>query len=134
MPTHNQARDTKKTWPRRLKRLLAVGLLIVIALAALIYLRPVATMTLVQRGLLKLSGVESKFVQVGPHRIHYLIGGNGPMLLLLHGHPSRALEWGPLLHQLTSTHRVVAIDFLGYGESDVPNVEYNITNARNHPT
>ena len=83
-------------------------------------------MTVVQRVLLKLSGIESKFAQVGPYRIHYLIGGEGPTLLLLHGHPSRALEWGPLLRELTAQHKVVALDFLGYGESDAPDVDYTI--------
>jgi pimeloyl-ACP methyl ester carboxylesterase len=84
-------------------------------------------MTTIQHGLLKLSRVESNFVQVGPHRIHYLIGGDGPTILLLHGHPSRALEWGPLLHKLASKNRVIAIDFLGYGESDAPDVDYNVS-------
>lgn len=84
-------------------------------------------MTLLQRGLLRLSGIDSKFIQLGPHRIHYLVGGEGPPLLLLHGHPSRALEWGSLLHELTRQHRVVAIDFLGYGESDAPDVDYSIS-------
>jgi pimeloyl-ACP methyl ester carboxylesterase len=34
-------------------------------------------------------------------------------------------------YQLTSKHRVVAIDFLGYGESDAPDVEYNIGTQAN---
>jgi pimeloyl-ACP methyl ester carboxylesterase len=125
MPGHNQDR-AKKNLLIRLKQLFVVGLLVVIVLAGIVYLRPVATIILVQRGLLKLSRVESKFVQVGPYRIHYLIGGDGPTLLLLHGHPSKALEWGPLLHKLTNAHKVIAIDFLGYGESDAPDVDYNV--------
>ena len=98
MPGHNQDR-AKKNLLIRLKQLFVVGLLVVIVLAGIVYLRPVATMILVQRGLLKLSRVESKFVQVGPYRIHYLIGGDGPTLLLLHGHPSKALEWGALFRE-----------------------------------
>lgn len=120
MSTHKS-----KRW-RWLKRILVVALLFVASLAALIYLRPVATLTTVQRALLRLGGIESKFAQVGPYRIHYLTGGNGPPLLLLHGHPSRALEWGPLLRELTPHHRVIAIDFLGYGESDAPDIDYSI--------
>jgi pimeloyl-ACP methyl ester carboxylesterase len=130
MPGHNQDR-AKKNLLIRLKQLFVVGLLVVIVLAGIVYLRPVATMILVQRGLLKLSRVESKFVQVGPYRIHYLIGGDGPTLLLLHGHPSKALEWGPLLYRLTNAHKVIAIDFVGYGESDAPDVDYNISTQAN---
>ncbi|HEU4479817.1 MAG TPA: alpha/beta hydrolase, partial [Pyrinomonadaceae bacterium] len=128
MPKPEQQRFS---WKKGLKWLFAAALLIIGTLASLVYLRPVATMTLVQRGLLRLSGIESKFAQVGPHRIHYLTGGDGPTLLLLHGHPSRALEWGPLLHKLTGKHRVVAIDFLGYGESDAPDMDYNIATQAN---
>lgn len=122
-----QERAKKAKWRTTLKRLLAGAILFSLALGALVYLRPVASMTVVQRGLLRLGGVESKFAQVGPYRIHYLIGGDGPPLLLLHGHPSRALEWGPLLPTLTKQHRVIAIDFLGYGESDAPDVDYSIS-------
>jgi pimeloyl-ACP methyl ester carboxylesterase len=117
----------KKKWRTTLKRLLAGVVLFGLALGALVYLRPVASMTAVQRGLLRLGGIESKFAQVGSYRIHYLIGGDGSPLLLLHGHPSRALEWGPLLPTLTKQHRVIAIDFLGYGESDAPDVDYSIS-------
>lgn len=109
-----------------LKWLLAAGLLIVLALAALVYWRPVATINTVQSALLKLGGIKSKYAQVGPYRIHYLVGGDGPPLLLLHGHPSRALEWAPILPQLTRAHRVIAIDLLGYGNSDAPDIDYSV--------
>jgi pimeloyl-ACP methyl ester carboxylesterase len=100
--------------------------LITLALGALVYWRPVATINAVQSGLLRLSGIKSQYAQVGPYRVHYLLGGEGPPLLLLHGHPSRALEWGSLLPELTRAHRVIAIDFLGYGESDAPDVDYSV--------
>ena len=120
-----QKQTRLRIWKRR-KALLGASVLLVIAAGVLVYLRPVATMTVVQRGLLKLSAVENNFAQVGSYRIHYLSGGDGPTLLLLHGHPSRALEWGPLLRDLMRQHRVIALDFLGYGESDAPEIDYSI--------
>ena len=126
MTKHRQELTRKKFWKARLKFLLVAALLLGFALTAFVYFRPVLTMTLVQRGLLKLNGVENKFAQVGRYRIHYLIGGEGPPLLLLHGHPSRALEWAPLLRHLTKGHKVIALDFLGYGESEAPDVDYSI--------
>lgn len=107
-------------------RLGLVSLVALAGLATVVYLRPVATMTVVQRALLRLSGIESHAVQVGGHTIHYLEGGAGPPLLLLHGHPSRAIEWAPLLPRLTESHRVLALDFLGYGESDAPDIDYAV--------
>jgi pimeloyl-ACP methyl ester carboxylesterase len=126
MSNQIQKSSSSKKWHTILKLSLAVGLVFILALGALVYLRPIAVMTTVQRGLLRLGGIESRFAQAGPYRIHYLVGGDGPPLLLLHGHPSRALEWGPILRPLTSHHRVIAIDFLGYGESDAPDVDYSI--------
>lgn len=126
MAKHRQERRRKNSWKSRLKLLLVAALLFGFSLATFVYFRPVLSMTLVQRGLLKLNGVENKFAQVGPYRIHYLIGGEGPPLLLLHGHPSRALEWAPLLRHFTREHKVIALDFLGYGESEAPDVEYSI--------
>lgn len=97
-----------------------------LTLGALLYWRPVATINTVQKGLLKLRGIKSKYAQVGPYRIRYLVGGDGPPLLLLHGHPSQALEWGPILPQLMLRRRVIAIDLLGYGESDAPDIDYSV--------
>jgi pimeloyl-ACP methyl ester carboxylesterase len=101
-------------------------LVLILAFGSLLYWRPIATINVAQSGLLRLAGIQSKYAQVGPHRIHYLIGGDGPTLLLLHGHPSQAVEWAPILRQLTAAHRVIAIDFLGYGESDAPDIDYSI--------
>lgn len=110
-----------------LRRLLVGGLLTLLGIGVLVYWRPVAVANALQRGLLVVAGIGSEYVQIGPYRIHYLIGGDGSPLLLLPGHPSRALEGGPLLPALIRQHRVVALDFLGYGESDAPDVDYSIT-------
>ena len=100
--------------------------MIILSIGALLYWRPVATINTVQSALLRLRGIKSKYAQVGPYRIHYLVGGEGPPLLLLHGHPSQALEWAPILPQLTRAHRVIAIDLLGYGNSDAPDIDYSV--------
>jgi pimeloyl-ACP methyl ester carboxylesterase len=109
-----------------LKLLLATTALITVTLGALIYWRPVATINAVQSGLLRLGGIKSKYAQIGPYRIHYLVGGDGPPLLLLHGHPGQALEWGPILPQLARVRHFIAIDLLGYGNSDAPDVDYTV--------
>lgn len=46
--------------------------------------------------------------------------GQGSTLLLLHGFPASSYEWAQLWPALTAHHRVIALDFLGFGASDKP--------------
>ena len=39
---------------------------------------------------------------------------------MLHGFPTSSLDWASMWDALTERHRVVAVDFLGYGRSDKP--------------
>lgn len=57
------------------------------------------------------------------HKIHYLtVGRAGRAIVLVHGHLQAAEDWARAgyLDLLEGSHRVVAIDMLGYGESDKP--------------
>jgi pimeloyl-ACP methyl ester carboxylesterase len=49
-----------------------------------------------------------------------LEGGDGPPAVLLHGVGSFAAEWGRVMPQLVRSHRVVAPDLPGLGESGLP--------------
>jgi pimeloyl-ACP methyl ester carboxylesterase len=49
--------------------------------------------------------------------------GKGPALVLLHGLGGSIYDWRHLLEPLSRGRRVVAIDFLGAGESDKPEAE-----------
>lgn len=53
-------------------------------------------------------------------RLHSRAGGDGPPLLLLHGHPQSMAMWHKLLPALAARHRVVLMDLRGYGDSDRP--------------
>jgi pimeloyl-ACP methyl ester carboxylesterase len=53
-------------------------------------------------------------------RIHvFERGGDGPLLLFLHGFPSSSFDWRALL-ELETEHAVLAPDFLGFGLSEKP--------------
>lgn len=52
--------------------------------------------------------------------IHCRIGGKGPPLLLLHGHPQTHVIWHKVADQLAENFTVVAADLRGYGDSDKP--------------
>ncbi len=53
-------------------------------------------------------------------RTRVLDAGRGPVVLLLHGNPDNADEWRLLIERLAATHRCIAPDFPGYGQSPEP--------------
>ncbi|KMM84217.1 haloacetate dehalogenase [Pseudomonas taetrolens] len=52
--------------------------------------------------------------------IAYRIGGSGPGLLLLHGHPQTHVIWHKVAEQLAEHFTVIAADLRGYGDSGKP--------------
>ncbi|MBR9884330.1 MAG: alpha/beta hydrolase [Oceanospirillales bacterium] len=52
--------------------------------------------------------------------INYRIGGQGPGLLLLHGHPQTHVMWHKVADELARHFTVVAADLRGYGDSEKP--------------
>lgn len=52
--------------------------------------------------------------------LHYLIGGEGPPLLLLHGHPQTHALWHRVAPELARHHTLVLADLRGYGDSGKP--------------
>lgn len=53
-------------------------------------------------------------------RIAARVQGDGPPLLLLHGHPQTHVIWHRLWPELTRSHTCIAADLRGYGDSDKP--------------
>ncbi|MBT2394801.1 alpha/beta fold hydrolase [Streptomyces sp. ISL-100] len=51
--------------------------------------------------------------------IGYTDEGSGPPLVLIHGHPFDRTMWAPQIEAFAPTHRVIAPDLRGYGESEV---------------
>jgi haloacetate dehalogenase len=58
--------------------------------------------------------------QVNGVDIAYRIGGSGPGLLLLHGHPQTHVIWHKVAETLAQHFTVVAADLRGYGDSSRP--------------
>ena len=68
-----------------------------------------------------------KFATVFGQKIAYYDVGHGPNLVLVHGFGSQALfDWGDVILPLAKTHRVIAIDEIGWGQSDKPAIDYSI--------
>lgn len=68
------------------------------------------------------------FPGFAPHRIatpdgqhiHTLVGGSGPPLLLLHGHPQTSAIWHKVAPTLAQHFTLVLADLRGYGDSAKP--------------
>jgi pimeloyl-ACP methyl ester carboxylesterase len=59
-------------------------------------------------------------VRVEGASLHYIKGGHGPALVLLHGWPETSWEWRKVMPALAKTHTVIAIDMPGLGKSSIP--------------
>ncbi|MFF5209058.1 alpha/beta fold hydrolase [Streptosporangium sp. NPDC000396] len=70
-------------------------------------------------------------VAVDGGTIHYVRGGSGPALVLLHGWPQTWQMWRKVMPDLAREHTVIAIDLPGLGGSTVPTGGYDkVTTAR----
>jgi pimeloyl-ACP methyl ester carboxylesterase len=59
-------------------------------------------------------------VTVNGVRLHCVLEGKGPLVLLLHGFPESAYAWRKQIPALAERFRAVAPDLRGYAESDKP--------------
>lgn len=56
-----------------------------------------------------------------PYQLHVIDhGGNGPVIIFLHGLASSSANWHYLIPLLQKSHRCLSIDLLGFGESPKP--------------
>jgi pimeloyl-ACP methyl ester carboxylesterase len=62
----------------------------------------------------------SRYVYANGVRLHAVIGGNGPPLLLVHGWPQTWYQWRLVMPALARDFTVIAIDQRGIGLSDKP--------------
>jgi pimeloyl-ACP methyl ester carboxylesterase len=62
----------------------------------------------------------SRYLDAGQLRLHAVIGGQGPPLLLVHGWPQTWYAWRMLMPTLARDFQVIAVDQRGIGLSDKP--------------
>ena len=58
-------------------------------------------------------------------RLAYVRGGEGPLMVLIHGFPEDWYEWRPVMERLARCFTVVAVDLRGVGGSDAPDDGYD---------
>ena len=68
----------------------------------------------------RLAGFQQGMVAIPGDSLHFVIGGSGPVLVLMHGWPMTWWEWHTVMPSLAKTHTVIAFDLPGLGNSTVP--------------
>ncbi len=74
-------------------------------------------------------GLDARFregmAEVNGTRLHYVSGGQGSPLILLHGFPETWLAWRKVMPALAEHHTVVAVDLRGSGDSALEETGYD---------
>lgn len=114
----------------RIGRGLKVAIAVLLALLVLIVLNAFALNNETEKARVTVPGAELVETTSGPLQV--LDSGASPAdegaspLVLIHGSGGAIDWWDELIPRLTETHRVIAIDLLGYGGSAKPDSGYSI--------
>lgn len=61
---------------------------------------------------------EPHYIEINGARVHYIDEGEGETILCLHGEPTWCYLYRKMIPILSEKHRVIAMDFVGFGRSD----------------
>ena len=70
--------------------------------------------------------MDRRTISLHGHQVAYRTGGDGPVVLLIHGMASSSTAWVPVLEDLSRSVTYVAPDLPGHGESDKPRGDYSL--------
>ena len=67
---------------------------------------------------------ESKYLDVLGSKMHYVESGTGDPILFLHGNPTSSYLWRNVIPHVADKGRAIAVDLIGMGKSDKPDLDY----------
>jgi pimeloyl-ACP methyl ester carboxylesterase len=73
--------------------------------------------------------IESRFAEVEGIKLHYLMAGHGPTVILVHGYTQTSRMWRPLIPKLKEKFTVIAPDLPGIGDSEIPKNGFDMKTA-----
>lgn len=68
----------------------------------------------------------SQYVEVFGSKMHYVEAGEGNPVLFLHGIPTSSYLWRNIIPHIVPLGRCIAVDLIGLGGSDKPNIDYSV--------
>lgn len=69
----------------------------------------------------------SHYVDVKGSKMHFAASGSGDPILFLHGQPTWSYLWRDIMPELEGKGQLIALDLIGYGKSDKPDIAYEMT-------
>lgn len=67
---------------------------------------------------------ESHYVDAHGSRMRYVETGEGTPVVFVHGNPTSSYLWRNVLPNVGREHRAIAVDLIGMGKSDKPDIDY----------
>lgn len=67
---------------------------------------------------------DKRYVEILGSRMAYVDEGEGPVVLFLHGNPTSSYLWRNIIPHVADNHRAIAVDLIGMGDSDQPDIDY----------
>ncbi len=67
---------------------------------------------------------ESKYIEVLGSKMFYIDEGEGTPFLFLHGNPTSSYLWRNIIPHVRPMGRMIAVDLIGMGKSDKPDIDY----------
>jgi pimeloyl-ACP methyl ester carboxylesterase len=110
---------------RRSKKLSQSITLNVVILAAIVPFKRLTIVFLFCIAIAQAQTVAQKDVSVLGFKPHYQDAGRGPVVVLLHGLGGDGSRWAPNIGPLSREFRVIALDQIGFGQSDKPLANYH---------
>jgi pimeloyl-ACP methyl ester carboxylesterase len=76
--------------------------------------------------------IVSRTAEVDGVKLHYLIAGHGPTVILLHGFAETSRMWRPIIPLLADRFTVIAPDLPGIGDSSIPADKIDMKTSATH--
>ncbi|NTS78768.1 haloalkane dehalogenase [Catenovulum sp. SM1970] len=69
--------------------------------------------------------IEQHTIDVKDSWMSYLEQGEGDTVIFVHGNPTSSYSWRNVMPYVSDTHRTIAVDLIGMGDSGKPDIEYS---------
>ena len=68
--------------------------------------------------------IEKHSIAVKDSWMSYLEQGEGQAVIFIHGNPTSSYSWRNVMPYISDTHRAIAVDLIGMGDSGKPEIDY----------